>query len=95
MNGVVVGGGHLGHKGFDVELEPPRQLLGMSVSRGAIVAMLRPEHRDVRLGLRGKMEDDGFVRTIIRRDNGPAPGLRDGPLDNFGRGRVAQIDVGV
>ena len=61
------------------------QLLGMLVGRRAIVAVVHPQHRDVRLHLDAKMQNHGLVRAEIRGDNGAAVRLRDGPADDFER----------
>ena len=47
--------------------------------------MIDPKHRNVRLHLRGEMQDHGFVRAEIRGDDGAAIGLRDGPRHDFER----------
>jgi hypothetical protein len=67
---------------------------GVLVGGGTIVAVVGPQHLDVRLRLRREMQDDGFVRAIIGRDDGAAVGLRDGPLHDVERGLVPQFGVG-
>ncbi len=62
----------------------------MAVGRGPVVTVVRPEHRDVRLDLRGKMKNDGFVGAEVCRNNGVPAGLCDGPVGDFVRRLVAQ-----
>ena len=87
---------HARQVGLEVQLEQRAQLLGVLVGRRAVVAVVDPEHRNVRLRLRGEVQNDGFVRTEIGRDDGAAAGLRDGPADDFERrlGRAARRSSG-
>ena len=68
--------------------------LGVLVSRGAVVAVVHPEHGDVRLHLRDEVEDDGLVRAEVRRDDGASAGLGDGPAHDVESGLAAQVGVG-
>jgi hypothetical protein len=65
----------------------------MPVRGGLIVAVIDPEHRDTRLGLYRQMENDGFIGPKIRRDDGPAPALGDGPARNLERRTASQLLV--
>ena len=94
VNRVAMRGGNFRQERFEIQLEQFFQLLGVLVSRGTIVAVVNPQHRNVRLHLRGEMQNDRFVRTKIRRDNRAAFGLRDGPLHNFERRFVSQLGIG-
>ena len=72
--------------GHDVDCNAA-QILGVAIGRGAVVAMVHPEHGDVRLGLRGEMEDGGLVGTEIGGDDDRVAGERDGPGDDQKRRR--------
>ena len=81
VNRVAMRRRHPRQKGFQVQLQPRAQFLRVLVSRGPIVAVIDPEHRNVRLRLDGEVQDDGLVRTEIRRDDGAAAALGRWPSE--------------
>ena len=87
-------GGHPRDERLDVQLEQFFQLFGVPVGRRTIVAVIHPEHRNVRLHLRDEMQNHRFVRPEIRGDDGAAFGLCDGPFHDFQWRFVAQLGVG-
>lgn len=88
-------GGEFGEIGFDVQLELCLELLSVFVGRGAVVAMVHPEHGNVRLNLCDEVEDDGFVGAKVGGDYGAATCLRDRPFYNVEGGLVTKGGVGL
>ena len=90
---VIMRRGQLRQVCLDVQLEQLLQLFRVFVGRGTVITVVRPQHRDVRLDLRGEVQDHGLVRTEVRRDDRPALRLRDGPADDFQRRLGTQFCV--
>ena len=93
-NRVAMGGSYLGLVRLEVQFEKSPELLGVVISGGAVVAVIDPQHGDVRLHLHAEMENDGFVRAEVRRDDGARVRQGDGPADDFERRLIAQFGVG-
>ena len=80
-------------KALQVELEARLQVLGVLISRGTVVAVVDPQHGDVRLSLHREVQDRGFIGPEIRRNNRAGPREGDGPGDHL-EGRLgAQFAV--
>src|SRR2546422_5838192 len=58
----AISGSYLGLVRLEVQFEKSPELLGVVISGGAVVAVIDPQHGDVRLHLHAEMENDGFVR---------------------------------
>src|SRR5213594_1199883 len=59
---------------FQVKIEQFLQLFSVPISRRPIVAVVHPQHRNVRLHLDAQMQNDCFVRAKVGRDDSPLGG---------------------